>query len=153
MKSYIRNFKLQVTALSSGKTKDFTSYKDASQSTGISEFILKKIGKGEYPTNLVRGKNNILFEVQLKKEVVSTLTPAWETEIPTQEFYSHHSCIKFLGCSKTVYYDRARMQPLGEPCSKEIFDAYRRPWILVVYKRSEFIPNKKEDANGLKEEN
>lgn len=143
MKSYIRNFKLQITAVASGKTKEFTSYQDASKSTGISEFILKKIGKGEYPTNLVRGKANRLFKVIVEKEIVATLTPAWETDIPTQEFYSHHSCIKFLGCSKSAYYNRTRMQPVGEACNKVIHDAYKRPWILVCYKKSEFVPNRK----------
>ena len=146
MKSFNRNVIIRCTAVVSGKSKDFTSFQTASKSTGIGVTILKKIARSEYPTNLVKGKKDILFEIDVIKEVVATLTPAWETDIPTQEFLSHYKAYNFLGVCSTTYYNRVRMQPIGEPCSKPIYDRYKRPWILVAYKTSEFVANKSKEG-------
>ena len=142
--------KIKVTALVSGKEKIFNSLASCSESTKIGRRILLKIKNGDY-TNVVRGTKDILFKVEFIPDLVCTLTPAWDTsgeEVPTiqQEFYSHYSAIAFLsggGKSKHAsYYRKLNSQPLGVPCDTPIKDIFDREWIVVFYKKGEFVPQK-----------
>jgi hypothetical protein len=148
MKPFKRNYLIKATAVLEQKQKEFTSIEECSKSTGISEYMLKQIRMGKRPS-LIRGRKDRLFQIDFSYDVVSSLTPAWDTsndEEPalTKEFSSHHAAIAFLGTSKSTYYRRMRMQALGEPCSLPIKDIFNREWIAVFYKKDEFVPNKSE---------
>ena len=148
MKPFKRNYLIKATAVVEQKTKEFNSIELCSKSTGISEYMLKQIRSGKRPS-LIRGGKDRLFQIEFTYEIVATLTPAWDTladEEPalTKEFSSHHSAIAFLGCSKSTYYRRMRLQPIGEACTLPIKDVLNREWIAVFYKKDEFVPNKSE---------
>lgn len=144
---YRRADSIRVTAVASQKSKSFTSLEEVEASTGVSVYMLRKVKQGQM-SNLLRGKNDILFLIEFVYDKAVTLTPAWDTsfdETPTitQEFSSHYSAIKFLGCAKTTYYRRMRLQPIGEPCHTPIRDSFNREWIATFHSKGDFIKERK----------
>ena len=143
----MRNTIIKVTLLKTGKSKEFNSVQECSKSTGIPEHTLYRVKRSSF-SSICKGKvdkdgNDMMFHVSVEHGYACELTPAFDTEIPTQKFLSHYKAINFLGCSKNTYYKRMNTQPLGTPCDKEIYDRLGQPWIVTFLEdKSEFIPNK-----------
>lgn len=142
---YRRPKRIKVTAVLSQKSKLFTSMEDVEKSTGITIYILRQIKKGKM-SNLVRGNKDILFLIEFLYDKAVTLTPAWDTAndgAVSQDFSSHYSAMKFLGCSMSTYYRRMREQPIGDPCHTPLKDSFNREWIAIFHTKGDFNENKK----------
>jgi hypothetical protein len=143
----MRNTKIKVVLLKNGKTREFESVEECSKSTGIPTYMLYRVKRTLF-TSVCKGKkdkegNDMMFYVNVEHEFASSLVPAFETDLPTQNFLSHYKAIKFLGCSKNTYYNRMKLQPIGEPCDKTIKDKLGREWLVVFHQdKSEFVANK-----------
>lgn len=139
--------KLKITALKTGRSKVFSSVKEAHTSTGISEYTLRRIKRDSF-LSICKGKDGkdgepLMFHVEVVQEYVCELTPAFDTVIPTQKFLSHYKAIKFLGCSKDTYSRRRNMQPVGTPCDLPIRDRLGQEWIITfLVDKEEFKLNK-----------
>lgn len=152
----MKPYTIKVTAVTTKQTKEFDSVKQASKSTGVSEYHINQIRAGRKPV-LARGNNDRLFEFQfINRDYVVTLTPAWDTSgddnpAQTMGFASHTAAIGFLSeggsymCKKATYHRRKKMQPLGEPCKLPISDCWGREWIATFLTEGEFVPHRKKD--------
>lgn len=143
----MRNCIIKVTLLRNGKTKEFDSVEECYKSTGIPVYMLYRIKRSLF-SSVCKGRvdkdgNEMMFHVTVEHSFACELTPAFDTEIPTQKFMSHYKAIKFLGCSKNTYYKRMNMQPLGQPCDMAITDRLGQEWIVTFLEdKSEFVANK-----------
>ena len=143
----MRNTVIKVVLLKNGKSREFNSVEECAKSTGITLHTLYRIKRSLFSA-VCKGKkdkdgNDMMFHVSVEHKYACELTPAFDTDIPTQHFLSHYKAIKFLGCSKNTYYKRMSMQELGTPCDMEIYDRLGQPWIVTFLEdKSEFIPNK-----------
>ena len=143
----MRNCTIKVILLKNGKTRTFDSVEECYQSTGIPLYMLYRVKRSLF-NSICKGKedkdgNPMMFQVIVEHSFACSLTPAFETEIPTQNFLSHYKAIKFLGCSKNTYYKRMTMQPIGQPCDMPLVDMLGREWIVTFLEdKQEFVANK-----------
>lgn len=144
----MRNCTIKITLLKNGKSREFTSIEECYKSTGIPVHVLYRVKRSLF-SSICKGRpdkdgNDMMFHVLITHDYACELTPAFDTDIPTQKFMSHYKAIKFLGCSKNTYYKRMIMQPIGQPCDMAISDRLGQPWIVTFLEdKSEFIANKK----------
>ena len=129
-----------------------TNLRQLCRDIGVSEYRVRQILNGESKIDYIRSKEtNILWQIEYEFDYVVEAKPLYaDADVldTVHKFTSAYKCCKFLGISKSTYYARIKLQPIGEPCKKTVTDIFDREWQLTFLKE----PKEKEEWRFIQNE-
>lgn len=128
------------------EVKRFTCFEAAAEGLGIGIKLLKRYVRGGTEYSVLRGNDGQLWTITIEFNKAVKLVPAFEGDIPVQNFSSITAAIRFLGVTRRTF-DRWRFSvETGE--TFVIKDCYRREWLAVCYIDKQEYPFVKKGGEG-----